>query len=121
MLSSLELTQTFFKDLKKFNTTNFRTIEKAQIIDGKYDATIHKAFSSAVTRYFIFCERHPEISSEDQRILYYKLKLDMIASYFASYPDINTDLLKPFQIELRQYVKETKGGDSIDDDEAVSA
>lgn len=107
MLSSLELTQLFFHDLKQYNATNFRTIEKADL--SKDDATVHKAFSSVVTRYFIFAERHPEISSEDKRILYFKLKIDMIARYFSEYPDVNLDLLKAFQLELKQYIRENRG------------
>lgn len=107
MLSSLELTQLFFKDLKSYNATNFRTIERAQL--DKDDPTVHKAFSSVVTRYFIFAERHPEISDEERRILYFKLKIDMIATYFSEYPDVNLDLLKPFQIELKRHVKEMRG------------
>lgn len=108
MLSSLELTQTFFRDLKQYNSTNFRTVEKAALLED--DATVHKAFSSVVTRYFIFCERHPEISDAEKRILYFKLKIDMIARYFSDYPDTNLDLLKAFQLELQQYVRESKGG-----------
>lgn len=106
MLSSLELTSTFFKDLKQYNSTNFRTIERAQLDHD--DATVHKAFSSVVTRYFIFSERHPEICSEDKRVLYFKLKIDMIAQYFSEYPDVNLDLLKPFQLELKHYVKQIR-------------
>ena len=112
MLSSLELTQLFFSDIKKYNSSNFRTIEKAEL--NQYDPTVHKAFSSVVTRYFIFAERHPEISQEERRILYFKLKIDMIAEYFSQYPDVNLDLLKPFQLELKKYVRETKG--SIQDE-----
>lgn len=110
MLTSLELTQLFFKDLKAYNSTNFRTIEKADIQKG--DATVHKAFSSVVTRYFIFAERHPEITDEERRILYFKLKIDMIAQYFSEYPDVNLDLLRPFQIELQKHVKESRAGES---------
>lgn len=109
MLSSLELTQTFFHDLKQYNSTNFRTIEKADL--SREDATVHKAFSSVVTRYFIFAERHPEISDTDKRILYFKLKIDMIARYFSNYPDTNLDELRAFQLELRNYVKEIRGGE----------
>lgn len=108
MLSSLELTQLFFRDLKSYNSTNFRTIEKAALRSD--DATVHKAFSSVVTRYFIFAERHPEISDEERRILYFKLKIDMIARYFSEYPDVNLDFLRPFQIELQQYVRESRAG-----------
>ena len=75
MLSSLELTNLFFKDLKSYNSSNFRTIQKCDLKVG--DATAHKAFSSVVTRYFIFSERHPEISQADKRILYFKLKIDI--------------------------------------------
>lgn len=106
MLTSLELTKTFFKDLKSYNSSNFRTIERASLSED--DPVVHKAFSSAVTRYFIFSERHPEISDEDKRILYFKLKLDMVAKYFSEYPDTNTELLKAFQLELQQYVKDQK-------------
>ena len=107
MLSSLELTRLFFKDLKSYNSSNFRTIEKADL--SQENATVHKAFSSVVTRYFIFAERHPEISDSDRRILYFKLKIDMIARYFSDYPDVNLDLLKAFQLELQQYVRENRG------------
>jgi len=107
MLSSLELTKLFFKDLKSYNSSNFRTIEKADL--SHENATVHKAFSSVVTRYFIFAERHPEISDSDRRILYFKLKIDMIARYFSDYPDTNLDLLKAFQLELQQYVRENRG------------
>ena len=107
MSSSLELTKLFFRDLKSYNSSNFRTIEKADL--SKENATVHKAFSSVVTRYFIFAERHPEINESDRRILYFKLKIDMIARYFSDYPDVNLDLLKAFQLELQQYVRENRG------------
>lgn len=118
MLSSLELTQLFFKDLKQYNSTNFRTIEKASL--SRDDATVHKAFSSVVTRYFIFSERHPEISQEEKRILYFKLKIDMIARYFSEYPDVNLDLLKPFQLELKQHVRDSRGGEFNGESGAVA-
>lgn len=107
MRSSNELTQMFFKDLKNFNATNFKTIAKADL--SVQDATVHKAFSSVVTRYFIFKERHPEVSEQEHKILYYKLKLDMIASYFSEYPDTTTDNLVAFQLELKKYIKESRG------------
>lgn len=116
MLSSLELTETFFKDLKSFNSTNFRTIEKADL--SKDNPIVHKAFSSVVTRYFIFQERHPEITDTENRVLYFKLKIDSIAKYFSEYPDTDLDLLRPFQIELRQYVKRTR--EAKDDKDAVA-
>lgn len=120
MLSSLDLSNMFFKDLKSYNSTNFRTIEKADL--SKDDATVHKAFSSVVTRYFIFAERHPEISDHERRILYFKLKIDMVARYFSEYPDVNLDLLKAFQLELRQYVKESRknGGAASDESDATA-
>ena len=116
MLSSLELTKLFFKDLKSYNSSNFKTIERATL--NADDATVHKAFSSVVTRYFIFAERHPEISDAEKRILYFKLKIDMIARYFSEYPDVNLDLLRPFQLELQQHVKENKG---VDVDECTNS
>lgn len=104
MKTSKELTALFFGDLRRFNLTNFKTIEKADL--SKQDATVHKAFSSVVTRYFIFREKHPEITDEEHKILYFKLKLDLIAAYFSEYPETTTDNLIAFQLELRKYVKE---------------
>ena len=106
MLSSLDLTKLFFSELKSYNPTNFRNIEKASLEQD--DPAVHKAFSSVVTRYFIFSEKHPEISGEAKRILYFKLKIDMIARYFSEYPDVNLDLLRAFQLELQQYLKESR-------------
>lgn len=110
MLSNLELTTLFFRDLKQYNSTNFKTIQKADL--SKDDPVVHKAFSSAVTRYFIFAERHPEISDTDKKILYFKLKIDMIAQYFTEYPDTNLDLLKAFQLELINHVNRDRGDSS---------
>lgn len=107
MRSSNELIHMFFRDLKHYNTTNFKTLAKADL--SKNSATVHKAFSSVVTRYFIFKEQHPELSDGELNMLYFKLKLDLVAKYFSEYPDTSTDSLIAFQIELKNYVKETKG------------
>ena len=106
MHSNLELTNSFFYDLKKYNTTNFKTLAKADL--SVEDATVHKAFSSVVTRYFIFREKHPELTNEEHNILYYKLKLDLVAKYFSEYPDTSPDNLVAFQIELKDYIRRTK-------------
>lgn len=106
MRSSKELTNLFMKDLKTFNTSNFKAIANADL--SKQDAAVHKAFSSVITRYFIFREKHPEVTDVEHRMLYFKLKLDMIANYFAEFPDTTPDNLIAFQLELRRYVKESK-------------
>ena len=110
MNSRASLKETFFHDLKQYNATNFRTIENANL--SEENPTVYKSFSSVVTRYFIFCERHPEISDIDKRILYFQLKLDLIAKYFSEYPDTDVDQLKAFQIELKSYVKSLRGESS---------
>lgn len=96
----------FFKELKSFNSTNYRTLLNADL--SAEDASIIKAFSSAITRFFIFVEKHPQMSETDKRVLYFKLKLDMVASYFADFPESNIDLLKGFQHELLKYNKSVK-------------
>ncbi len=111
-----DLSDLFFSDLSKYNNTNFKTLAKADL--SKQDPTVHKAFSSVVTRYFIFKEKHPEISEIDQKILYFKLKLDMIASYFSEYPDTTTDNLVAFQIELKNYIKRSRGDNDDESDAA---
>jgi len=93
----------FFKELKQYNSTNFRALQKADL--SIEDASVTKAFSSAITRFFIFVEKHPELSVSDKRVLYFKLKLDMVAQYFAEYPESNLDLLKGFQFELQKFNK----------------
>ena len=106
MRSSKELTNLFFSELHSYNNTNFKTIANADLT--KQDATVHKAFSSVVTRYFIFREKHPEVTEVEHQILYFKLKLDLITNYFAEFPDTSTDNLVAFQLELKRYIKETK-------------
>jgi len=106
MRSTKELTDLFFQNLKEFNPSNFKTLQTADL--SVESPVIHKAFSSVLTRYFIFREKHPEITDEENKVLYFKLKLDLIASYFSEYPDSSTDNLVAFQIELRNYVKEHK-------------
>jgi hypothetical protein len=106
MRSAKELTSLFFRDLHKYNQTNYRTIATADL--SKQDATVHKSFSSVLTRYFIFKEKHPEVSEEELRILYFKLKLDLVALYFSEFPDTTTDNLIAFQLELRRYIKERR-------------
>ena len=93
----------FFTELKQYNSTNFKTLHTADL-EADIDVTTKKAFSSVVTRYFIFCEKHPELTDTDTYLLYYQLKIDMIARYFASYPNCNANELKPFQLELQNYL-----------------
>lgn len=95
---------TFFIDLKKFNNQNFKSIELNDIVSE--DMITFKAYSSIITRYFIFKSLHPEISESDMNLLYFKLRIDMLARYFSEYPAGNLDDLKSFQNELRKYAKE---------------
>jgi len=103
MRSSRELVDTFLSDLKHYNSSNFRTVATADIY--KQDAVVLKAYSSIITRYFIFKEKHPEITEPEHNLLYYKLKLDLVANYFSEYPDTTPDNLVAFQLELQQYLK----------------
>ena len=118
MRTSKELTDLFFFDLRRYNLTNFKTIAKADL--SVQDATVHKSFSSVITRYFIFREKHPEVSDTEHRILYFKLKLDMIARYFSEYPDTTTDNLIAFQLELLDYIKEHRKDKELSEEEASS-
>lgn len=97
----------FFTELKQYNSTNFKTLHTADLSD-EADVSTKKAFSSVVTRYFIFCEKHPELTPTETYLLYYQLKIDMIARYFASYPNSNTAELKSFQLELQNYLDTNK-------------
>ena len=106
MKSSKELTELFLKELRQYNQTNFKAILRADL--SKQDAAVHKAFSSVITRYFIFREKHPEITETENKILYFKLKLDLIAKYFSEYPETTTDNLVAFQLELKSYDAEVK-------------
>ena len=112
MRSSAELVRLFFHDLKKYNTTNFRSIARADL--SVEDPSVYKAFSSVITRYFIFKERHTEITEVEHRMLYFKLKLDLVARYFSEYPDTSCENLLAFQLELKNYVNECQGGENVD-------
>lgn len=121
MLPSKQLTELFFHDLKTYNSTNFRTLYTADLDQAKksVNATVYKAFSSVMTRYFIFCERRPELTLEEKRLLFFKLKIDMVAKYFMDFPDGNIDLLKAFQLELQNYIS-TKGMVETDESTIVA-
>lgn len=106
-MTTQELINLFFSDLKKYNATNFKTISRADLTNDN-DPIVRKSFSSVITRYFIFREKHPEITDEENKILYFKLKLDLVARYFSEYPDTTSDNLIAFQLELKNYIKEHK-------------
>lgn len=105
--NDVKLSHVFFSELKQFNGTNFKTLKEA-ILDSVSDVPPEqlKAFSSVTTRYFIFCEKHPEIPADRLKMLYYQLKIDMIARFFSSYPAINTSDLIAFQRELQCFLEE---------------
>ncbi len=105
-MNSNKLSDLFFKELKQYNTTNFKTLLNADLTHE--DPVIHKACSSVVTRYFIFSEKHPEISEADLKLLYFQLRIDMIARYFSEYPASTLSDLQPFQLELQRYVERTR-------------
>lgn len=115
MRTSKELTELFLSELKKYNQTNYKSILRADLT--KQDAAVHKAFSSVVTRYFIFREKHPEITETENKILYFKLKLDLIAKYFSEYPETTTDNLVAFQLELKSYDNEMQRREATTHDE----
>jgi hypothetical protein len=103
--SSEQLQDLFFKELKKYNSTNFRDICKANLEstdEEEFDQTC-KAFSSAITRYNIFKQKHPEIDRSLMLMLYYKLKLDVIAKYFTVYPDSPVKYFEGFQQDVKSY------------------
>lgn len=106
MKTAQELENSFFTELKKYNSTNFNTLLTADL--SKNDAKTHKSFSSVITRYFIFREKHSELSESECNLLYFKLKIDLISSYFAQYPDSSTETLVAFQQELKKFVESQK-------------
>ena len=114
-MTTQELINLFFSDLRKYNISNFKTLEHADLSKNDDDPVVRKSFSSVITRYFIFREKHPEISDEDNKILYFKLKLDQIARYFSEYPDTTPDNLIAFQLELKAYIREHKAEIAAED------
>ena len=106
MKTAQELERCFFTELKKYNSTNYNTLLNADL--SKNDAKTHKSFSSVITRYFIFREKHEEFSEAEFNLLYFKLKLDLISEYFAQYPDSSADTLVAFQQELQKFAKAQK-------------
>ena len=111
-MTTNDLISLFFSELKRYNNNNFKTLEKSDLTKDGDSPMVRKAFSSVITRYFIFREKHPEITDEENKILYFKLKLDLVAKYFSEYPETSTDNLVAFQIELRNYVREHHNDDA---------
>lgn len=102
-MNSNELEKAFFTELRQYNISNFKTLLTIDLKDPSANGTICKSYSSAITRFFIFKEKHPELTQTETSMLYYKAKLDLVAEYFAQYPDGSTDNLIGFQIELRNF------------------
>lgn len=101
----------FFKDLKSYNSTNFRTLLKTDLTSNVDKSTVHKAFSSVVTRYFIFREKHAEEFTDSEfNMLYFQLKIDLVSTYFSEYPDSDVSTLASFQKQLRNYSDKVKNG-----------
>lgn len=107
--NTMMISQQFFTELKQYNGTNFKKLYSADLND--LNPSDLKAFSSVVTRYMIFCEKHPEFSELEKHMLWFQLKLDMIARFFADYPKQDTSNLVAFQTEIKYFV------DGSDDNE----
>lgn len=113
-MTTNELITLFFSELKRYNSSNFKTLEKADLSRDGDSPMVRKSFSSVLTRFNIFCEKHPEINTVDTKIMYYKLGLDKIGLYFSEYPDTTTDNFIGFQVELRNYVKAHNEADEVE-------
>ena len=105
-MTTNELINLFFSELKRYNNTNFKSLVEADLRKDGDDPMVMKAFSSALTRYFIFHEHHPEITEEQNRIIYYKLKFDLIGKYFSEYP--KTEKIEENIIDLKYTQKKFK-------------
>ncbi len=96
----------FFKELKEYNPTNFRAILRSDLSNP--GPGIYKTFSSVVTRYFIFCEHHPEVDPVTLRILFFDVGIDTIAAYFAAYDNSDLTNLIEFQNKLIDFCNRSK-------------
>jgi hypothetical protein len=103
-----ELTNLFFHDLKQFNPSQFNILCTADLTTIDEDIVTYKACSSVITRFFIFRDKHRDISDIDMKLLYYNLSIDRIAGYFSEYPSASYEDLLPFQFEMKRYVKQRK-------------
>lgn len=103
-LTMQDIQDMFFKDLKSYNSTNYRTLLRADLSSTVESAVVNKAFSSVVTRYFIFREKHAlELTESQFNMLYFQLKIDLISEYFSKYPDSDVSTLVSFQTKIREY------------------
>lgn len=94
----------FLLELKQYNSTNFKTLTTVDLSTATPE--VCKAFSSVITRYFIFLEKHPEIKPAEANMLYYRLKLDTVARFFSEFPAANLIDLQPFQRDVLYYLNE---------------
>jgi len=101
------ITDLFFTELKQYNNNSFKMLHTADLKNP--DAQTIKAYSSTITRYFIFTEKHPEIGIVEKRMLYFALKLDTIARYFSEFPNGNAADLAAFQQELQRFIENQEG------------
>jgi hypothetical protein len=119
-MTTNELINLFFSELKGFNSRNFKTLRTADLKNNGDDPLVRKAFSSVLTRFNIFCEKHPEIDPVSTKIIYFKLGLDKIGKYFSDFPETTPDNFVTFQLELKRYVKSLEeSGTNIENEEQV--
>lgn len=118
LCNSKSLSHQFFTELKQYNSTNFKALYTAELTEDS--PAIMKAFSSVITRFFIFCEKHPELSETERRMLYFQLKVDMIARFFSNYPNTDTNDLVAFQTELRYFIQDNEHGGDINVEPAIA-
>ena len=120
-MTTNELINLFFFELKHYNSSNFKTLERANLAQGDDDPIVRKAFASVITRFNIFCEKHPELDKVSTRIIYYKLGIDKIGQYFSEFPDATVEKFMSFQVELKNYVKAHKEEHEEADEVEVTA
>ena len=79
----------FMEETRHYNSTNFRKLRTClDISHPVLNQPTWKALTSLTTRYWLFIEKHPELTESDRHMLYFLLGIDRIGKLMASYPRI---------------------------------
>jgi hypothetical protein len=97
----------FFDMTRGHNSTNWgKLVVAIKTETPSLNQPTWKALSSLVTRYWLFIEKHPDMSESDCHMLYYILGIDRIGKLISTYPRYSEEDFRSLQEQLRPIIEE---------------
>jgi len=105
----------FMEETRHYNVTNFRRLRSClEVPRPVLDQPTWKALTSLVTRYWIFAEKHPEMTASDRNMLYFLIGLDRIGKLMACHPRCDDEEFKGLAEQLLSVINEVLSDEQSD-------